>query len=350
MRIKSETYVQAIRESGKLISEPIQVGHPTLWVPDQHLEELLLNGLKEIDTRLPQRTRSKLVKQKICEALGYPVPKSFKKTKPRFIGQNFDTYVQTSNNLQVWNAEVSPTQRYVILRASPEGGITSVRVISGAALALLDKTGTLTKKYQASITIGEAKCELVVPGDTKNLAPLLAAGEVDFSTRRPTDEPAVNQLLPLAKLFEKLSPLVGQTFEDAGHGQERLRGGALHELVCKELGYPTFSENGQMPDVLDQLLEVKMQLARTIDLGLVEPDSQLPLTDTRVADGHILRHGDIRYAIFCGKSDGKLVTITNFFLTTGEAFFQKFKRFEGKIVNRKIQIPLPKNFFARPKG
>jgi len=115
MKKKASTYVTSIRKSGKLISEPIEIGHKDLWIPDQELEELLLAGLRGVDTRLPPRTRSKLVKQRICEALGYPIPKSFKKTKPRFIGQNFDTYVQTSDNLQIWNAEISPSQRYVIL-------------------------------------------------------------------------------------------------------------------------------------------------------------------------------------------------------------------------------------------
>ncbi|HEY4379551.1 MAG TPA: hypothetical protein VGN01_04340 [Acidobacteriaceae bacterium] len=349
MTTGDNAYVLAIRKWGKLISEPIAIGDSTLWIPDHELELLALEGLRGVDVRLPQRTRAKLVRQKICEALGYPIPKSFPRTRPRFIGQNFDSFVQLRDNLQVWNAEILPSQRYLILRASEDGAITSARVIGGAALALMDKTGTLTQKYQASVTPGEARCELVVAEDTANLKPLLSRSEVNCFLRIPTEEPVAGELCSIQALFRTLSPLVGRSFEDAGHGQERVRGGALHELVCQEMGYPTFSDNGQLPDILDQLLEVKLQLARTIDLGLVCPDSQLPLSDTALAGVQKIRHCDLRYAVFCGTSYRKRVTLTHLFLTTGEAFFSKFKRFEGKVVNRKIQIPLPKNFFDQRK-
>ena len=56
------------------------------------------------------RTRSKLAKSEVCRVLGYPIPKAFRKLKlqPRFPGQHFDTYVQSADNLQIWNAEISP--------------------------------------------------------------------------------------------------------------------------------------------------------------------------------------------------------------------------------------------------
>ena len=81
--------------------------------------------------------------------LGYPVPKTFKKVQPRFPGQNFDTYVQKSNNLQIWNEEVSASRRYVIIRVNDMDIVTKVRVVTGDVIAAFDTTGTLTHKYQA---------------------------------------------------------------------------------------------------------------------------------------------------------------------------------------------------------
>lgn len=58
-----------------------------------------------------------------------------------------------------------------------------------------------------------------------------------------------------------------------------------------------------------------------------------------------IRHCDVRYALFRGATDGVRVVLTHFFLTTGESFFGRFSRFQGRVVNRKLQIPLPAGFF-----
>ena len=61
--------------------------------------------------------------------------------------------------------------------------------------------------------------------------------------------------------------------------------------------------------------------------------------------GTQIRHCDVRYAIFYANIAGKSVTFTHFFLTTGEAFFSRFPQFQGKVLNAKLQIPLPADFF-----
>jgi hypothetical protein len=145
-------FVKAIRASGLSIYDPIEIGDPDLWIPTPELEALLDEGLRGISLAgLPLRTRSKVLKGHVCRTLGYPVPVSFTKTQPRFPGQFFDTYVQKSNNLQVWNEELAPTRRYALLRVSAEDTIFRVKVVTGDALALLDTTGTLTQKYQAGL-------------------------------------------------------------------------------------------------------------------------------------------------------------------------------------------------------
>lgn len=71
------------------------------WYPDAELEFILKeNMLGNSYIGQANRTRSKSINQDICKALGYPIPKTFKKTKPRFLCQNFDKYAQQRNNLQ----------------------------------------------------------------------------------------------------------------------------------------------------------------------------------------------------------------------------------------------------------
>ena len=340
-----EGYVEAIRRSGLTIYDPINIGDPELWIPTPELEELLNAGLAGISlVGLPLRTRSKVVKEHVCRTLGYPVPSSFKKTQPRFPGQFFDTYAQKSNNLQVWNEELAPTRRYVIIRVSEADVITKVKVVTGDSLALFDTTGTLTQKYQARLIPGAANAELIAEDDTYLLQPLVLRGVNLGEIASPINDPQPAHLLPIREIFERLETLIGEGFADIGYDQERNRGAELHRHVCHHLGYADYRDDGRYPDVRHQLLEVKLQTSPTIDLGLVRPDSEEAL-DVPNIDGRQIRHCDVRYALFYAETDGEHVTLTHLFLTTGEKFFSRFPQFQGKVLNKKIQIPLPADFF-----
>ena len=213
--------------AGLSIYDPIEIGDPALWIPTPKLEELLNMAMPGISLAgLSLRTRSKAVKEHVCRALGYPVPPSFKRVQPRFPGQLFDVYVQKSDNLQIWNEELAPTRRYVIIRVGPENVITKVRVVEGSALALLDTTKTLTQKYQATLIPGNEKAELVSEKDTETLDAVVRV-DVDLSVaKNPAGDPSAKELLPIRTLFDRLRSLVGVSFLDAGHDQERNRGGA----------------------------------------------------------------------------------------------------------------------------
>ena len=338
-------YKDAIRGSGHSIYDDIEIGDLELWIPTPELEKILDDGLLNISlSGLPLRTRSKIVKEHVCRALGYPVPPNFKKTQPRFPGQYFDCYVQKSNNLQVWNEGLSPTRRYVIIRIDSDDTIVKVKVVTGDALALLDTTGTLTQKYQARLIPRDEETELVAASDTDRLK-AFTSEEVDLSrVASPVNYPRVRQLLPIHAVYDRLRTMVGTGFPDIGYDQERNRGAALHRLVCEHLGYADYRDDGQFPDVRHQLLEVKLQTSPTIDLGLVRPDSGEAL-DVPMIEGQQIRHCDVRYALFYGATDGTTVSITHFFLSTGEAFFGRFPQFGGKMLNKKLQIPLPSDFF-----
>ncbi len=339
--------MKAISQSGLSIYDPITIGDPKLWIPTSELEVLLDQGLCGISLRdLPLRTRSKIVKEKVCPVLGYPIPQSFRKTQPRFPGQLFDTYVQKSNNLQIWNEEITPTRRYVLIRVSPEDIITKVKVITGETLSSLDTTGTLTKKYQARCILKSKKTELVVTEDTAILRPFVSESVNLKAAATPVSHPQAMQLLPIGSVFKRLKKLIGISFKDIGYDQERNRGAVLHRLVCKALGFASYQDDGQFPDIRRQLLEVKLQTSPTIDLGLVRPDSTEALNIPKIK-GRQIRHCDVRYAIFYGHTKRNQVNLTHLFLTTGEAFFKRFPQFQGRVLNIKLQIPLPSNFFDR---
>lgn len=339
-------YVEEIRNSGMTIYDPIEIGDPKYWIPTPELEQLLNSAMAGVSlSGLPLRTRSKVVKENICKALGYPIPTSFKKTQPRFPGQFFDVYSQKSNNLQVWNEELSPTRRYVIIRVSEDGTITKVKVVTGDSLSLLDTTGTLTQKYQARLITGDDQSEIISNKDTEILQSFVRENINLATVASPINHPQSGNLLPILDIFKRLQTLVGMSFPDIGYDQERNRGAALHRLVCQHLGYSDYRDDGQFPDVRHQLLEVKLQTSPTIDLGLVCPNSEDAL-DVPQIEGRQIRHCDVRYALFYATTDGQKVTLTHLFLSTGEKFFTRFPQFQGKSLNKKLQIPLPSNFFG----
>lgn len=339
-------YKFAISNSGKDIYAPIEVGDADYWIPTAQLEKLLNENLQGLSlVGLPLRTRSKVVKTEVCKALGYAAPLSFKKTQPRFFGQQLDIYTQKSLNLQIWNEELSPTRRYAIIQITENDIVGSVRVINGQELALLDTTGTITTKYQARLEVGISPLELVSEQDTLPTQQHVRTGVTFNQLESPVQEPESGMLLPIGEIFSRLSSLVGLSFADPGRTQERNRGAGLHRLICQKLGYSRYEDNGQFPDIRHQILEVKLQTSPTIDLGLVLPSSLGHLDIQQVGDFHP-RHCDTRYAIFYAVTDGVMVTLTHLLVVTGEDFFRRFRRFEGKITNGKIQIPLPRNFFV----
>lgn len=345
---KMINYPENIKSSKLTIYDKIEVGDTRLWIPSKDLESILDKSLKGLLKdynlcNLPLRTRSKVVKTAVCKALGYPVPTSFKKVNPRFLGQNFDTYTQKATNLQVWNEELDATRRYAIIKINDNGEVEKVKVVTGETLSLLDTTGTLTQKYQARLNIGDTDAELINKKDTENITSLISK-QIRLSPF-PTEYPTENSLYPIKVIFEKLKPLIGEKFDDPGYDQERNRGSGLHKLVCKALSYKSYKDDGRFPDICNQLLEVKLQMSPTIDLGLVCPNSDDILDFPKMKDKQI-HHCDVRYALFYANTDGKKVRLTHLYVVSGESFFLRFPQFQGKVLNKKIQIHLPTDFFS----
>lgn len=312
------------------------------FIPTEQLAEVLEKKLVGLSLDgIPLRTRSRVVKSAICEAMGYPIPKSFTKTRPRFPAQNFDTYTQKSTNLQIWNEPIDPERRYVILRADEHSTIVQVKIITGAQLSELDHTGKLTQKYQATMKHYSGDT-LFSPDDTANVAEWATSSSPDLTATSPTENPASGSLLPISEIYNRLLPISGRELDYLDALQERNRGSELHAMICKQLGYSTYADDGKYPDIVHQLIEVKLQTSPTIDLGLHSPKDGLTVIK---ADGKAFTSEDIRYVVFDGEVSGSKIKLNSLYVVNGRDFPDAFPLFQGKVVNKKLQIPLPKGFF-----
>jgi len=341
-----QKYIEEIKTSGLSIYDRINTSDDKLWIPDEILEKLINDGLSGFSVEgLAIKTRSKVVKEKICQILGYPTPKSFKKTKPRFPGQNFDVLNQKGNNIQIWNEEIDLERRYIIINILAENIINAVKIINGSELLKLDKTGKKTSKFQARIDDGFEDQSLLSNTDTDNFINVISEKPKTIKIdKNPVSIPDSDNLLPISEIYSRLLPFIGYRFMNIGEDQERNRAEIIHRLVLKKLGYDKYADTGRFPDILHQLLEVKLQTSPTIDLGQNLPSSQSKL-DIPSLNGTAIRICDVRYLIFIGKVNSNMITLENFYLVTGEDFFSYFKQFQGKVANTKIQLPIPKDFF-----
>lgn len=290
---------------------------------------------------LPIRTRAKVAKSMVCDALGYDVPRSFPKMKggPRLPHPAIDVYAQQSSNMQIWNQEVDAERRYVILILN-EFEIVDVKVIAGADLAQYDRTGKLTSKFQASRIERYQGSALVSSTDTPPVDELLRPGP-HAAPVVPVEQPKPGGFLEVSEVYQRLLPMVGETYADPGIVQERNRGTVVHREACKRLGAVGFADNGQFPDILSQLVEVKLQLSRTVDLGLELPSSDTPLASTN----GLFSVRDVRYAIFYATRLQGRFTIENLVVTTGADFFNQYRQFGGLTSNTKLQLRLPAEWF-----
>lgn len=339
-------YAKRIRELGIGIYD--ELPDHECFIPDLELEHLLEQHFLGIELgTLPARTRSKLAKEEVCRALGYPVPKSFKKTQPRFPGQNLDVYVQSSNNLQIWNEELSPERRYALVRPDANGTVVRVRVIRGVDLAQFDTTGTFTSKFQARM-VSKGGSSLLSEQDTPLIATISSEDPI-LNGIEPVDLPSETTLYSIGELYRRLLPIVGRVYTIPSGYSDRIRGEVVHKDVCRQLGYRSFAEDGTFPDVKNQLLEVKAQTSQTIDLGLHNPSSDVTILETE----HLTVHAyDVRYALFDCDTIGETTSfrVNALYMVVGGDFDSHFPLFKGKIQNKKIQLPLPRDFFdVRPK-
>lgn len=335
-------FINNIRNSQKTIYDLIPADDKNLFIPTPELQRILSDHLIGISLAgYAPRTRSKVVKTEICNALGYPIPKSFKKTQPRFQGQNFDAFTQKSLNVQIWNEPIDPERRYVLLKVDGKDLICSVKVITGKQLATYDNTGTLTYKYQATM-VSLGRSALLSPNDTVSVRDYIEHPSINLLRTSPNSKPRPEELRSISQIYEALLPIVGSSIAYIGAGQERNRGAELHKLICEHLGYSEYQDDGTYPDIANQLLEIKLQTSPTIDLGLHSPEDGACIMKVR---GHCFYSEDIRYVIFDGEVIGCHIKLKCLYIVNGRDFTKHFPLFKGKGQNAKLQLPLPQDFF-----
>lgn len=334
-------YVENIARSGLTIYDAVDPFDPYLYIPTPELQRIISDRLVGLSLDgYALRTRSKVVKTEICKALGYPVPTAFRKTQPRFLGQNFDVYNQQSRNVQIWNEDVDVDRRYVFVQIDEDSTVTAVKVITGDELARYDRTGKLTTKYQATMTsYGRNICSEC---DTSAVDRWIIQTNGSLRTVNPNSFPTRTKLLSIREVYERLLPMVGQSIDYLNAVQERNRGAELHAMICDHLGYAIYEDDGSYPDIMNQLLEVKLQTSPTIDLGLHSPEDGKAIIHV---DDMVFYSEDIRYAIFDGEVCGNKIVLRNVYVVTGEDFTSYFPLFRGGGTNAKIQLPLPGDFF-----
>lgn len=337
--------VEAVRGSNLTIYDAVLPSYPDLFFSDDELEVVLSDDLVGRKLAGPIRTRSKIAKQVVATALGYHPPSTFKKTRPRFPGQDLDVYVQTNDNLQIWNQEVSPERRYVLVRPDETGIIRAVRVVRGQQVASWDGNGTLTSKFQAKRIGGRSGSALVSPVDTERFREVLEPGPVSsqvLGAQGSGERPALGAVLPIVEVYRRVLTLVRSQLPPVAAEQDRIRGELLQGSVTRALGLATHDNHGQWPDIVSQALEVKLQTSPTIDLGLVLPTDPGPA----VALSFALQHCDARYLVAYGQVDlSGVTTIDEIVVVTGADFFDEFAQFGGMVTNSKRQIRLPPNLF-----
>ena len=158
----------------------------------------------------------------------------------------------------------------------------------------------------------------------------------------PNSIPKKNQLLKIASVYSKLLPMVGKSIDYLDAVQERNRGAELHKMICEHLGYSNYEDDGSYPDLVNQLIEIKLQTSPTIDLGLHSPEDA---ADVIVASGTTFKSEDIRYVVFEGEVNHDKILLKYLYLVNGKDFTEAFPLFKGKGTNAKLQLPLPSNFF-----
>lgn len=373
-----EAEAQLSRQNFLIFCPPNQ---DSLFTEDEILELTTPILSQVIPHHLSNVQKSQWVKFQIIELLGYQRPSGLRtkqamQSKPKFIHQLFDIFVQSSRNLQVWNyvpysdtiisgkwniESKSPHRykdcRYLLVFHDSEGFILKTTLVNGNTLAEWDTTGTQTIKWQATARRSyrnEISSQIVVsPVETLHgkigtymQQPLEKKSRFIIQESQNLESPLIKQpptpasFLTHSEIAQALRTLVGTKFANIGTGQERNMGQTLEKEIIKALGYQTYqqTDTGDYPDLLHQLIEVKFQFQGTIDLGKHLPTDLLPIKAPW--NKWEITPREIRYIVALMEQDihGNFI-VDSIVITSGEKFNEYFSISEG--TNFKVQIPIP---------
>jgi hypothetical protein len=342
----------------------------------------ILKGLIGKDFKLTGKTRTdganirKLIAKELLNS-GLPegaldeefeiVPPK-KKGVPKMLRELIDTYTVTSGisyNLQVWNRIPNcktvlvkydsgaslkcDDVRYVFVKIDSEKSIIASIIILTADYieSKFGKFGRPTIKHQLLISnkarnqIYSSDSKILSFKDSKKLSYFITD-----TYEKPIDsiakEPSIRDLYSINLLVEMVAKnLVGKKLEN---NATKNRGQALERMTLELLGYKMASnENlvGGYPDLPNQLLEVKVQDAQTVDLGKFTPEKE-----EIVVEENKLTTFDVRYLI--ALTNPKTDIIEGIILAPGEKLGEIFTYVSD--VSYKCQRSISMSFFDSYTG
>ncbi|MCP9237920.1 hypothetical protein [Lewinella sp. JB7] len=288
---------------------------------------------------------------------------------PKNLLEFVDTYIVTSGksyNLQVWNRIPNSDDpqiecedgsvleakdaRLILLRIDVESHI--IRAIVGMSpqyiVANFGEFSKPTIKHQMIISGIQRKMVMGLPGGVliKADTPTIREISTTHSVKpvKPFNQwPAGKGEVMAIEVIRDLVavPLTGKVITSA---RTKNRGQALERLILEMLGYDvheTASLEGQYPDVKNQLLEIKIQDAPTVDFGKYTPTETL-----EVLPKFGVTTKDIRYMIVL--MDKSTNCVQGIVLMPGGKLGDYFSHVDG--VSGKCQRSIPMTFFDSYDG
>ncbi len=286
-----------------------------------------------------------------------------KKGVPKILRELIDTYTVTSGtsyNLQVWNripncktvlvkydsgASLKCDEvRYVFVKIDRENNkIASIVILTADYIETqFGKFGKPTIKHQLLISskarnqIYSSESKVLSFPDSKKLSYYIT-DSYDKHNNSIAHEPNLQNLYSIRLLVEIVAKkLVGRILEN---NSTKNRGQALERMTLELLGYEmAIGKNlmGGFPDIPNQLLEVKVQDAQTVDLGKFSPEKE----EVVFEENHLTTF-DVRYLI--ALTDPKTGIIEGIILAPGEKLGEIFTYVSD--VSYKCQRSIRMSFF-----
>jgi len=297
---------------------------------------------------------------------GYEIVPPKKKGLPKIALEFVDTYMVTSNdtyNLQVWNRIPASNSllvqyesgealrcrdvRFILVRIDAmKHQITSIAILTADYIEKhFGKFGKPTIKHQLLIpskirkSIVESKEKILHAPDTEKLSSF-----VKRRFARPksnmSEVPQAHQIFSIELLKKMIvKRLIGQKLEVAS---TKNRGQALEKKVIELLGYSVNDAlHGAYPDIMNQLLEVKVQDKQTVDLGKYSPE----IPEVIIEDLELTTE-DVRYLI--ALTNAETTEIEGIILLSGKQLGDICSYVSDK--SYKCQRSIPMTFFDKYEG
>lgn len=295
----------------------------------------------------------------------YIIPIPRKKGLPKILSELIDTYIVStgeSYNLQVWNRNpngkntlvkyvngeiITPKDiRFVMIKVSPSDNIiSSITILTPSYIEKkFGKFGKPTIKNQLLIN-SKVRNEIITSyppvlfcDDTKKVKQQ-SNSAVNLTEVSFTEVPSAQNLLPLSVIKDRVEKLIGMRLSAS---DTKNRGQELERIVIELVGYQQKGNlMGGFPDIPNQLLEVKVQEAQTIDLGKYSPQfiEPIPINPSFSTE-------DVRYLI--ALTDPHNHTIEGVILSSGENLGKHFTYVNA--TSFKCQRSIPMSFFENLDG